>query len=666
MLNRRFLVAYWFCSTVVLAQPRTALLRSPDGRLEIRFETSQSQKDQPETPAAEHGQLVYSVKVEGKPLLERSVLRLDLQGQPPLGADVRIANTAASESDSTYKLIGGKTSTARDRHNELRVDVEEPTGLKRKLTVEARAFDDAIAFRYVIPRQPILRDFRLLKEDTEFRLSRDAVSYALVLPNYRSMYESEFLKLPISAFSNQGGVASKVLLGLPLLIDVPGIAWLAITEADVRDYPAMYLTNPSESWLGHWLQARLAPSLNDPEVVATGTLPHPSPWRVLMIAQSAGQLIESNVITSLNPAPTIADTSWIRPGRASWDWWSGSIGPDGKPSYSTETMKYYVDFAARSGLEYMLVDAGWSSLADITHMNGRVDIPALVQYAKAKSVGIWIWLHYAAVNQQMEEAFPLYEKWGVAGLKIDFISRDDQAGINFYYRTAELAARHHLMVDFHGSTKPSGIERMWPNVMGYEGVLGMEQSKAGVRDNPDHHVMLPFTRGLVGPMDYTPGGFENVTPGEFVARGLRPMVIGTRAHQLAMYAIYQAPIQMVSDHPQAYEGDPSFEFIKRAPAAWDETRYIGGTPGEWIAVARRSGQDWYLGSMTGSTARDVEIPLSFLGGGQFSAQLIRDAEDADQFPKKFVIENRQIDRRTTLKVRMASGGGFAARFTPAK
>ncbi|HEY3441567.1 MAG TPA: glycoside hydrolase family 97 protein [Paludibaculum sp.] len=650
-----------FLAASLLAQQTPSKLQSPDGRLEINFAVTA--KDQPATA----GQLVYSLTFEGKPLIESSVLRLDLQGQRPLGTDVQIVRVEASQQTSTYKMLAGKTSSVNDQYNALRLDVEEPAGLmKRKFVIEARAYNDAVAFRYVLPQQPSINDFRLSKEGTEFRIAKDAVSYALLLPNFRSMYESEFVKLPLSAFSNQGGVASSVLLGLPLLLDVPGVAWLAITEADVRDYPAMYLVNPSGSWTGHWLEARLSPSVKDPELAATAPLPHQSPWRVLMVAPNPGRFIESNVITSLNPPSAIPDTSWIRPGRAAWDWWNGSSGADGKPAYTTATMKYLVDFAARSGFEYLLVDAGWSALNDITRPNGRVDIPQLAGYARAKGVGIWIWLHYAPVVQQMEEAFPLYEKWGVAGMKIDFISRDDQAGIQFYHRVAELAARHHLMVDFHGSTKPSGIERTWPNVMGYEAVLGMEQSKAGMRDNPDHHVTLPFTRMLTGLMDYTPGGFENATREQFVPRNMRPMVLGTRAHQLAMYAIYDAPIQMVADHPTAYEGDPSFEFIRTIPPAWDETRFLAGVPGEWIALARRRGEDWYLGAMTGWTPRDVEIPLSFLTAARYNARTYADAADSDRFPKNVVIENRPLARGATLELHLAPGGGFAARLTPVR
>ncbi len=640
----------------VVAQPPVTVLQSPNQRIELALKIVQKDPAQP-------GELAYSVAFDGKPLVEWSALRLEVQGQRPLGASVRIAAAESSRGSAAYPLVAGKTSLVNDPYTALRVDLDEPSGLlRRKFAIEARAFNDAVAFRYVVPDQAGMNELRLVKEVSEFRVAKDATSYALVLPNYRSMYEGEFVKLPLSAFSNQGGVASTVLLGAPLLLDVPGTAWLAITEADVRDYPAMYLVNPSGSWTGHWLESRLSPSVQDPELAATVALPCRSPWRVLMIADSPGRFIESNVLTSLNPKSAVRDTGWIRAGRAAWDWWNGSVGPDGRASYSTATMKYLADFAGRNGLEYLLVDAGWSSITDITRPNGRVDIPDLVQYARSKGVGVWIWLHYAPVVRQMEEAFPLYEKWGVAGLKIDFISRDDQTGIQFYHRVAALAARHHLMVDFHGSTKPSGLERTWPNVMGYEAVLGMEQSKAGMRDNPDHHVMLPFTRMLAGPMDYTPGGFNNVTRDEFEPRNVRPMVMGTRAHHLAMYAVYLAPFQMVSDHPTAYEGDPAFEFIRGVPASWDETRFIAGGPGEWVAVARRRGFDWYIGAMTGWVARDIEIPLSFLKGSG-NAKVYKDAADADRNPKNIVIENRPVTPGDVIKAHLAPGGGLAIHIT---
>ena len=651
----RALVLSLFC--VLTARAET--LSSPDGRLVLVIETSANAANPPES------QLVYRVTFRGKPLVDKSTLRLELEGQRALGSDLRIVKATPSNIDETYRLLTGKASEVRNHYNALRVDLEEPSGLRRKLTIEARAYDDAVAFRYVVPEQNPIRSFRLTKESTEFRIAKDATTYSLILPNFRSMYESEFVKLPISSFSNQGGVASKVLIGLPTLMEVPGVAWMAITEADLRGNSSMYLTNPSASWQGHWFESVLAPEEEDPDVIVKGTLPHHSAWRVLLVGDEPGRLVESNVITSLSPESEVADTSWIHAGRASWDWWSGSLGSDGKPAYNTETMKYYVDFAARSGFEYMLVDAGWSG-RDITQMNGKVDIPELVRYAAAKNVKVWIWLYYGSVDAQLEEAFPLYEKWGVAGIKIDFIERDDQHGIDFYYRVAKAAAEHHLMVDFHGATKPSGLERTFPNVLGYEGVLGMEQSKAGSRDNPDHHTTLPFTRMLAGPMDYTPGSFHNVMRDEFVPRMESPMTMGTRTHQLAMYAVYQAAIQMVADWPKVYEGQPAFEFIRNTPATWDETRVLNGRPGEFITITRRYGKEWFLGSLTNWDARQLNLPLDFLGAGEFTATIYSDAPDADKHPEIVQVEKKVVTRASHLEAKLAPGGGYAVRFVPVK
>jgi alpha-glucosidase len=649
------------CNAHTCAQSGEAAIKSPDGRVVITFRTVA------EGNAADAGgRLLYAVALEGKPLIDESAMSLDLADQAPLGANVRMVNVAHSNTDETYRLVSGKASSVRNHYNAARIDLVESGGAGRKLTIEARAYDDAVAFRYMVPEQPGLNEFRLKKENTEFRISKDPFIYALVLPNYRSMYESEFIKLSASSLSNQGGVRSTVLVGLPLLMEVPGVAWMAITEADLRDYAAMYLVSPAKTWTEHWFESRLAPQVDNPDISVTGKLPHRSAWRVLLVGKEPGKLIESNAITSLNPESAIKDTSWIRPGKAAWDWWSGSIAQDGKSAYTTENMKYYVDFAAKSGLEYMLVDAGWSAQGDVTKLNGRVDIPEMARYAADKGVKVWIWLHYNDANRQMAEAFPLYAKWGVAGLKIDFMERDDQEGINFYYRAAEKAAEHRLMVDFHGATKPWGIERTYPNVLGYEAVLGMEQSKAGSRDNPEHHVTLPFTRMLAGQIDYTPGGFNNVTKEEFQPRMQYPMVMGTRAHHLAMYVVYESPFQMVSDHPAAYEGQPAFEFIKSVPAAWDETRVLGGRPGEYVIIARRRGAEWFLGAMTSFQTRQFDLSLDFLGDGRYKAKIYGDAPDADRSPKKLAVDLKEVTGASHLSALLAPAGGYAAHFVPLK
>lgn len=641
------------------AQAPHATLASPNGQIAVEFRTDAAKQP------AEVGQLTYSVTFHGKPLLTPSALALDLASEKqPLGAAVRIEQVTPSSGEDDYDLVAGKTKHVHSAYHALRLDLAEPGDQGRKLVVEARAYDDAIAFRYLVPEQPALHEFVLNREQTEFRLPNDAMTWSLVLPNYRSMYESEFIKLPATAFSNQGGIKSSALIGLPLLLELPGTGWLAIDEADLRDYAKMYVTNPSGTWTGFWFESLLAPQVENPAVAVNGTLPHHSAWRVVMIADEPARLIESNVLTSLNPPSELADTSWIKAGKASWDWWSGSLGPDGKGAFSTATMKYFVDFAAESGFEYMLIDAGWSDRGehpDLTKLNGRVDVPEVVRYAKQKNVRVWLWAGYADLDRQMEAAFAQFEQWGIAGVKTDFIERDDQAGIDFYYKTAELAAKHHIMMDYHGATAPWGLQRTWPNVLGFEAVLGMEQSKAGARDNPDHHVTLPFTRMLGGLMDYTPGGFDNVTRAQFMPRMSHPMVMGTRAHQLAMYVCFEAPSQMVSDWPGAYANQPAFQFIKDVPSTWDETRGLGGRPDEYVAIARRHGDTWFIGAMANWTPHEISIPLSFLGDGKYTAEIYADASDADTLPKHVAIEKQTVDRGTTLTVKLASGGGYAAR-----
>ncbi len=664
-----------FAAAVVLAMAAGAMgqaparVASPNGELVVTFEKAAPGADAPQNVPA---QVVYSVTFHGKPLLERSGLRLDLADGTKLGLGMDVVKAATSKVEEKYRLVAGKASDIHAVANAVTLGLEDAA--HHELTIEARVYDDAVAFRYVIPEQEAIKDFRLAAEHTEFRVVKDATTWSLLLPNFQSMYESEFVKLPLSAMANQGGVKSSLLAGCPMLLDVPGVGWMAITEADLEGNAGMYLVNPSGVWTGHYLESKLAPQMDHPELAVTGSLPHHSAWRVIQVADTPAGLINSNVLTNLNPPSAIADTSWIKGGKASWDWWSGSLDKDGKKAFTTENMKFYVDFAAESGFEYMLIDAGWFArmpdgkgrqVADATKMNGKVDVPAVCAYAKTKGVKVLLWSGYEALNRQMDEAFPLYASWGVAGVKTDFIERDDQEGIAFYYRAAKKAAENHLLIDFHGASKPWGMHREWPNVVGYEAVCGMEQSKAGMRDNPEHHVTLPFTRMLCGLMDYTPGGFSNVTREAFEPKMEHPMVMGTRAHQLAMYAVFESPMQMVSDHPGAYRGEKAFDFIKACPAVWDETKAIDGYPGEFVVVARRAGKEWYLGAMTNWTGRTVDVPLSFLGDGKFTATIYADAADADKQPGHVEISTQNVDSTTSLKAVLARGGGYAVKISPA-
>jgi alpha-glucosidase len=646
-------------ASVNRAQSNLLEVTSPDHRITLRFGV-QSQKGQ---EAGQEGQLFYSASFNEKPAFENSALGLELADQPPLGSAVHIDGTIAASGVDDYSLLAGKASAIHDAYNSLTVHAEEGASPGRKFDIEARVYNGAVAFRYNVPEQAALSRYRLTQEDTQFRPVTDALAWALRLPNYQSAYESEYVPQVLSALSNQGGVESHILNGAPMLMHIPGVGWAAIGEAYLEGNAAMYLENPTGSWTGHYVVSKISPPVDGNGPAVDASLPHDSAWRVILLGDTPGELMESNVFTDLNPANRVADTSWIHPGKASWDWWDGDLGADGKSAYTTANMEYYVDFAAQSGFPYMMLDAGWSG-KDILKMRGNVDVPELVRYAAKKNVKIWIWLYSKSVAAQMQEAFPMYERWGVAGVKIDFVLRNDQEGIKWYYDVARLAADRHLMVDFHGATQPWGIQRTYPNVLNFEAVLGLEQNKAGSRDGPVDRATFPFTRMLSGPMDYTPGGFNNVTPEDFVARDKNPMVMGTRAQQLALYVVFEEPLAMVSDAPSAYANQPEFQFIKDVPTAWEATRVVNGMPGEFVTIARQHGNEWYLGSLTNWTARDLRVPLGFLGTGRYGAEIYEDAADAERNPKHVSIRRQTVQGSETLTLHLTSGGGCAIRFVP--
>ncbi len=647
-------------SAGLVAQMQTTL-SSPDGQIVMRFDAKSAQGAR-----GAEGRLVYSIAFHGKSVMDDSGLALELDGQPTLGSSARIVRTEASNGIDDYTMQFQKVGHVRDAYNSLVLHVAEAATPHRELVIEARAYNNGVAFRYLIPNQDGLKEIRLRQEDTEFRLPTDATDWLLALPNYRSSYESEYIKLPTTALSNQGGVSSSFLIGLPLLMHEPGVAWLSLMEADIEGSTSMYVTNPSGNWAGHYFVAKLAPRFDDPTVALLSNTPYHSAWRVIGIADDPGRFVESALVYDLSPASRVSDTGWIEAGKASWNWWVDDVDADGHPSFSTKNMERYVDFSAASGFRYMMLDAGWAVGRDITHMNGKVDVPELVRYAASKNVKIWIWCYSESVMDQMKEAFPLFEKWGVAGVKIDFINRDDQRGVQFYYDTAREAAAHHLMVDFHGTRTPWGLERTYPNVMSYEGVLGLENNKVGRRDSPVDRSVFAYTRLIAGPMDYTPGAFNNATEDAFEARNTSPMAMGTRAQQLALYVIFQTPIQMVSDSPQAYQGQPAFQFIKDVPASWDAVKVLNGEPGEYTTIARQHGNEWYLGSMTNWKPRTLSVPLSFLGEGLYRAEIYADGPNAAKDAKDVAIRKQLVHRGQVLTLKLAPGGGSAIRFVPVR
>jgi alpha-glucosidase len=654
-------------ATIALASAGCALgqssdlltLSSPNGQIQFYLYLTQ----QPD-PSLPYNRLAYQVSFKGKKLIDTSFMGLDIQDQPILGTNVGLETSKTATVDETYTVPAGKTTRIRDHYNSLIAQYLQNGTLGRRITVEVRAYDDGIAFRYVVPWSNPLVDMQIVDELTEVQFAQDADTYPLIVRDFQTPYEDQYNRLTLS------GIHPDSLIALPFLAEQPGVGWVAVTEADIDNYSGMYLKHEE----GRTMISTLSPRLDDPMLAVHTSAPMTCPWRVLLIGSEPGRLIESNIVGNLNPPSAIADTSWIKPGKAAWNWWSGTQAEsvDFQPGMNTATIEHYIDFAADSKLEYTVIDAGWAAPgegnlpADITRAVPEIDMPEILRYAKSKGVGVWLWAHWTSVQRQMDQAFALYEKWGVAGVKIDFMNRDDQWMVDFYRRMAKTAADHHLMVDFHGAYKPDGISRTWPNVITREAVMGLEYLKWSARTTPDHDVMLPFTRMLAGPMDYTPGGFDNVTPAEFQPRDTKPMVMGTRAHQLALYVVFDSPLMMVSDYPEAYKGQKDFEFIKEVPSSWDETHVVSGKVGEFVALARRSGVAWYLGGITNHDSRELDIPLEFLGAGEFTAEIYSDAPDAGVHPKHTTIEPRRVTASTSLKVFLAAGGGVAVRLSPVK
>ena len=646
--------------TVAYAQteaPAPLRVASPDGQIVLLLSHSTVG---PATDPSSRG-MHYAVDFRGKWLMDESVLGLKIQGQPALGPGMKQVHAVSGHVDESYSIPVGKTSSVRDHYNSARVDFEDPSG--RKLAMEVRAFDDGVAFRYIVPQQSSFANVRIEQELTEFRYPKDATLYPLILDGFQSSWEDEY------QMRNVSGIHRDWLIGLPLLGEVPGVGWVAVTEADIDNYAGMYLRKAGAPFA---LRAELSPHVDEPRVAVDADAPVTTPWRVLMIGDAPGRLIESNIVLNLNPPSKIPDTSWIRPGKSAWDWWSGEAAPSVsfKTGMNTATMKHYIDFASASGFQYMLIDAGWaladrngpqdySAVADITQVTPEIDMPELLRYAKERNVRLWLWSHWTSVDKYMDRAFPLFEKWGIAGVKIDFMNRDDQQMVGFYHRVVELAAQHHLMIDFHGAYKPDGLRRTYPNLITREGVMGKEYLKWSARTSPVHNTTLPFTRMLAGPMDYTPGAFGNSNRENFVARDKMPMGLGTRAHELALYVVLESPLQMVSDYPEHYAGQHDFEFIKQVPTTWDEVRVLNGQPMEHITLARRSGKDWYVGSITNWDARSVQVPLSFLNEGNYIAEIYADAPDADTNATHTTFTKQPVDRKTVLNVHMVSGGGNA-------
>ncbi len=469
------------------------------------------------------------------------------------------------------------------------------------------------------------------------------------------------------------------IASLPAVVDAGNGVKIAVAESDIEDYPGLWLRGTG----GNGLAATFPPYplkevlerdrdyrvTETADYIATTRGTRSYPWRLLGITGKDGDLITNQLVWLLAKPSQLQDTSWIKPGKVAWDWWNALnlAGVDFKSGVNTQTYKYYIDFAAKYGLQYVILDEGWYKLGNVLQVVPEVNMPELTAYAKEKNVGIILWVVWKTFDDQFDAALDQFQKWGIKGIKIDFMQRNDQKLIDFYYKTCRETAKRHMLVDFHGGQSQVTMTRTWPNMISGEGVRGMEWSKWSADSEPEHNVTIPFTRMFLGPMDYTPGAMLNATRKTFAPIFERPMALGTRCHQLAMYVVYESPLQMLADSPTNYLREPeAMEFLSPVPTVWDDTRVLDAKLGEYVLVARKSGNnnDWYIGGMTNWTGRDLEVDLSFLPPGSFTMEAYRDGVNADRFASDYVKTTTQVTSGQKFKITLAPGGGWAARIHP--
>lgn len=649
------LCAALFCFMAVSAQQNVSV-SSPDGKLKFLLKIT------PETVS-------YEVNYKKQLLVENSLLGFSFDNGE-FGSNLKTGKVRRKSIDETYELVVGKVSSARNHCNEMIVPLQEKEAPGRLINLVVRAFNDGVAFRYEFPEQEGWNSYVMYDEKTQFRLNGNPMALLMYLPGYINTHEGVY------THTEYDKIAKKRLIEMPVTLEFDNGIYMSITEAAVRDYAGMYLVKEKNGFAG-----KLSPRLGQEKIkVEINEFPHCTPWRVLSVADRVGGLLETNILTSLNEPCKIEDTSWIKPCRTTFTWWNGNVVPDStfSPGNNFETNKYYIDFAARNGLDahgiYGYAETPWyyddnfnfgwaGPNADITRPIPCLNMPRIVEYAKSKGVGIHLWVHWRPLYDKLEEAFALYEKWGVKGLMVDFLDRDDQEMIRIQEEILQAAARHRLFIQFHGSSKPSGLTRTYPNEFTREGTLNYEVCKWDTLVNADHDISVPFTRLLAGPTDYHLGGFRALPRDEFKIQYVNPYVMSTRCHMMAMYVVLENHLTSLCDTPMAYEGQPGFEVLRTVPGTWDEMRVPLAEFNKYVTVARRNGTDWWIGTLNDGTARTLNLKLDFLVEGEYRAEIYTDAPDAEKNPNHLSKEIRTVTRKDKIELPLAVDGGAVLRIS---
>ena len=566
-----------------------------------------------------------------------------------------------------------KRFQVKDRYNQMVL-----TSGKQGLVV--RAYDDGIAYRLTYKSNI---PYTVYNEQADFTFPADYPMYAsYVKRGDDGDFESQYINSFENTYEHESitKFKSSRLLFLPVLVELPHGMKVCITEADLDNYPGMYLVGGGDTPVlashfapvpkttvqgGHNMLQKFVTSRE--EYIARDANAQ-LPWRVIAVAGNDAELAASDIVFRLGKPLRIADTSWIKPGKVAWDWWNAwnLYGVDFRAGINNETYKYYIDFAAENGIEYVILDEGWAvnKKADLMQVVPEIDLPELVTYADGKNVGLILWTGYWAFHRDMENVVKHYADMGIKGFKVDFMDRDDQEMVRFINEASELCACYNMLVDFHGMYKPTGAQRTWPNVINYEGVNGLEQLKWSPKgyDQVTYDVQIPFIRQFAGPMDYTQGAMRNAIKKNYNPVNSEPMSQGTRCRQLATYVIFDSPLNMLCDNPSNYRREPECTaFIARIPTVWDETLGLDGKVGEYITMARRSGDEWYVGGLTNWDKRDIIVDLSFLEEGFYEIELFKDGINADRAACDYKRVVMPVPEDRQLKVTLFPGGGFAGR-----
>jgi alpha-glucosidase len=635
-------------SVLCLAQGKSYSVKSPDAKTELRVGVS--------------GKITISIFHNGQEVVLPTSISMELGPEMRIGSRPVVKSTKSGSFRGTIEpVVPEKRKVIPDIYNELLIQFEGD------YSVKVRAYDDGVAYRFVTDMAGTVK---VRNEELSLTLAPNDSIWFPDETSFLSHSERLYRLLAIS------DIADTQMCCLPAVIVKSNGLKVAVSESDLLDYAGLYLRGsgggrsvltsrfppyPLEEQLYRDRTVRITKTA---DYIAETKGVREFPWRVFAIAEEDGDLIENDIIYRLGSPLQLKETSWIKPGKVVWDWWNANniYGVDFKSGINTGTYKEYIDFASRHGLEYVIFDEGWSNPSDLFELNPQMNMEELFAHAKKKDVGIILWVTSKALDDRMSEALDQFEKWGAKGIKVDFMQRDDQKMVNYYEKVAIEAAKRHLLVDFHGSYKPTGLSRTYPNVLTREGVRGLEHSKWSADITPQHDVILPFTRMFAGAMDFTPGAMINATKENFRPIFTQPMSQGTRCHQLAMYVVYESPLQMLCDSPSNYDREPAImEFLSPVPTTWDLTKVLNASISHYVTVARKKGSDWFIGSMTNWTPRDFDLRLDFLDAGMYELTEYADGVNADTYAGDYRKSSRQVKSSDIITIHLAPGGGWAAR-----